>query len=173
MTFASLAALGSTGLAALLSLCLGLKFEAPAGWESLPKSSMMRVAEFKLPRAEGDTEDAQVAVYNFGSMMGGSVEANIARWLGQFDPKEGEPSIVKPKDEKADPKITIVDVTGTYVAETRPGSGEKLNKPGWRMIAAVVESKEGTYYVKAVGPKASIAKNADAIKAYAASAKPE
>ena len=159
-------------LVCTLVLLLGLAFEAPKDWEALPKSSMMRVAEFKLPKADGDGEDATVALYNFGSRMGGSADANVQRWLGQFDPKDGDPRIERPKDD--DPiKITWVDVSGTYVAETGPGSGTKLNKPGWRMVAAVVETAGDMYFVKAVGPKATIAKNADAIRAYAKSAKAE
>lgn len=155
-----------------LALFLGLSFEAPKDWEALPKSSMMKVAEYRLPKAEADADDGTVALYNFGTRLGGTAEANVQRWLGQFDPKEGEPAIERPKDGDA-PKITWVDVAGTYVAETRPGSGVRLNKPGWRMIAAVVETADAMYFVKAIGPKATIAKNADAIRAYGKSAKPE
>jgi hypothetical protein len=32
----------------------------------------MRVAEFALPRADGDTEDAQLVVYYFGGSGGAS-----------------------------------------------------------------------------------------------------
>jgi len=166
------APLGALLLLPLLTLAMGLKFDAPKEWEALPKSSPMRSAEFKLPRAEGDADDATIAVFNFGGFLGGSTEANIQRWLTQFDPKEGEPKIEKPKDDAAI-KITFVDVSGRYVAETRPGSGVKLDKPGWRMIGAVVESKEGVLFVKALGPKASIAKSEAAIRAYISSAKPE
>jgi hypothetical protein len=66
-----------------------------------------------------------------------------------------------------------VDVAGTYVAERMPGMGQRENKPGWRMIAAVVESGGDQLYVKAVGPKATIAKNEAAIRKYIASAKNE
>jgi hypothetical protein len=104
--------------------------------------------------------------------MGGSVEDNVKRWISQFEPKEGEPKIERPKEGDL-LKTTWVDIAGTYVAETRPGSGVKLNKPGWRMIAAVIEAKDGLYFVKAVGPKATVAKSADAIRKYGASAKPE
>lgn len=156
-------------LVSLLTTLFGLTFDAPKDWEALPKSSPMRVAEHRLPRAEGDAEDATVAVFHFGAFLGGSTQANIDRWVAQFDPKDGEPVVEKPK-EGAALKVTFVDVSGTYVAETRPGSGVRLNKPGWRMIAAVVEHEAGVYFVKAVGPKASIAKSAEAIRAYAASA---
>jgi hypothetical protein len=154
------------------TILLGLDFAPPEGWEVLPKSSPMRLAEYRLPRAEGDAEDATVALYHFGTFMGGSVDANVERWLTQFDPKEGEPKVERPKAEDAQ-KITWVDVAGTYVAETRPGSGVRHNKPGWRMIGAVIEtSDDGLYFVKAVGPKATIAKSADAIRKYGKSAKP-
>lgn len=155
-----------------LTLLLGFKFEAPEDWQTLPLSSRMRVAEFKLPAADGEKDDATVAVFTFGMRMGGSADANVKRWLAQFDPKDGTPSIEVPlKDQQ--PEITFVDVAGTYVAETSPGSGEKLNKPGWRMIAAVVDGEGGMYFVKAIGPKATIEKNAEAIRAYIRSAKAE
>ena len=59
-------------------LAAGLNFTAPDGWRQSPASSSMRVAEFTLPRAPGDAEDAQLIVYYFGG-SGGSVDANITR----------------------------------------------------------------------------------------------
>jgi hypothetical protein len=152
-----------------LIILLGLSFTAPEGWKELPKSGM-RVADYKLPAAEGAADEAQVTVYDFGALGGGSADSNVQRWLGQFDPKDGDPKIEKPKDEDK-LKITLVEVGGTYVAETRPGSGVKNNKPGWAMIAAVVEGGGKTLFVKAVGPKATIEKQADAIRAYIRGAK--
>ena len=35
-----------------------LKYDMPEGWTTKPLSSKMRVAEFVLPKAEGDSEDA-------------------------------------------------------------------------------------------------------------------
>ncbi len=35
-----------------------LKFDTPEGWISKPPTSKMRLAEFVLPRADGDPEDA-------------------------------------------------------------------------------------------------------------------
>jgi hypothetical protein len=51
-----------------------------------------------------------------------------------------------------------VDVTGTYVAEVTPGASEHFNKPGWRQIAALIETPGGPYFVKAIGPAATLAK---------------
>ncbi len=48
--------------------------------------------------------------------------------------------------------LTTLDLTGTYVAEVRPGSAEYHNKVGYRLIAAVVETPGGPYFVKLTGP---------------------
>jgi hypothetical protein len=56
-----------------------------------------------------------------------------------------------------DLKVTTVDVSGTYIAEVRPGSSERHNKPNFRMRAAVVETPKGPYFVKFTGPAATVA----------------
>ena len=63
-------------------------------------------------------------------------------------------------------KVTVVDGTGTYVAETAPGSGEFLNKPGFRMRAAVIETPNGSYYVKLVGPEKTVTQWNEAFVSY-------
>ena len=51
----------------------------------------------------------------------------------------------------------MVDVSGTYVAEVRPGASEHYNKPGFRLRAAVVETPRGPYYIKLTGPAKTVA----------------
>ena len=53
-------------------------------------------------------------------------------------------------------KVTTVDVSGTYVAEVRPGATERHNKPNFRMRAAVVETPKGPYFIKLTGPAATV-----------------
>ena len=53
--------------------------------------------------------------------------------------------------------VTMVDVSGTYVAEVRPGAAEHYNKPGFRLRAAVVETPRGPYYIKLTGPAKTVA----------------
>ena len=75
----------------LIALALGaspaqagtLTFTKPAAWKERAPVSSMRVAEFVVPKAPGDSEDAEVIVYYFGG-GGGSVEANLQRWTSQF-----------------------------------------------------------------------------------------
>ena len=63
-------------------------------------------------------------------------------------------------------KVTTVDVSGTYVAETAPGSGTFHNKPGYRLRAAVVETPNGSYFVKLVGPEKTVTQWNDSFLSY-------
>jgi hypothetical protein len=148
-------------LALALATAATLKFDPPAGWVSKTPSSTMRVADFSLPKVAGDAEDATTTIYFFGTQQGGSVQANIDRWVSQLEQPDGKASkdVAKTTSLTANGlKISIVDVSGTYVAETAPGSGVKLNKPGFRQLAAVVETPGGNYYVKLTGPTKTVAK---------------
>jgi hypothetical protein len=138
-----------------------LKFDAPAGWVSKPPSSSSRVAEFALPKAEGDGEDASLVVYFFGANMGGNVQANVDRWIGQMAQPDGKSSadVTKKSTLTANGlKVTLVDISGTYVAEVSPGSTEHFNKPGFRLRAAVIETSEGPYFIKLTGPAKTVAR---------------
>jgi|ERR1044072_4561020 hypothetical protein len=135
-----------------------LKFRVPAGWVEEERTSSMRVAQYRLPKAEGDTEDASLVLYYFGQGQGGSVTANIDRWLAQMKQPDGSP-VKGAKDEQLVAnglKVTTVDLSGTYVAEMAPGSGTFNNKPGYRLRAAVVETPNGNYYLKLVGPEKTV-----------------
>ena len=133
-----------------------LTFTAPADWKPRPAASTMRVAEFVPPRAPGDTEDTDVIVYFFGPMPG-SVEANIDRWIGQFKTESSAPPQVTRDTATINGlKVTMMAIEGTYIAEVRPGSQERYNKPNFRMRAAVVETPKGPYFIKLTGPVASV-----------------
>src|SRR5688572_10571044 len=134
-----------------------LKFLAK-GWISCPASSSMRVAEFVLLKAIGDTEDGEVVIYFFGG-QGGSVEANLDRWMSQMAQSDGRPSREVAKSIVMTVnglKVTILDVTGRYIAEITPGSNERHNKQNFRLIAAVAETPKGPYFLKATGPAKTI-----------------
>jgi hypothetical protein len=135
-----------------------LTFTAPADWKSAPPTSRMRVAEFLVPPADGDREQTTVVVYYFGG-QGGSADANIDRWIGQMQQPDGQPSkdVAVRSDRTINSlKISMVDVSGTFVAQMSPGSAEHHNKPGFRMRAAVVETPGGPYYVKLTGPAKTV-----------------
>jgi len=136
-----------------------LAYTAPAIWQARPVASRMRVAEFVIPHATGDAEDAELIVYYFGTGAG-TVDANIDRWIGQIQQPDGSSTKAKARRSTQSVNglaVTTVDATGTYVAEMRPGAAEHFNKPGFRLRAAVVETPRGPYYIKMTGPAKTMA----------------
>jgi hypothetical protein len=139
----------------------GVTFTPPAdaGWLEEAPSSRMRAAQYRLPRAEGDARDAELVVFHFGG-GGGSVEDNLDRWIAQFQQPDGSSSREAAKLEKKQTPdgltAHLIDLAGTYVAETRPGSGERVNQPGSRLLGAIVETPSGPFFVKLVGPDATV-----------------
>ena len=145
-----------------------LLFTAPSDWTTRQPQSSMRVAEYQLPATPGDTEPGELVVYYFGG-SGGTVDANIQRWLGQMKQPDGRDTAAVAKRESRAINalnISLLDVSGTYIAEVRPGSTEHYNKPSYRMRAAVIETPRGPYYVKLVGPEKTIARWGDAFAAF-------
>src|SRR5215213_765115 len=145
-----------------------LKFRVPAGWVEEQRTSTMRVAQYKLPKAPGDTEDASLIVYYFGQGQGGSTASNIERWVGQMKQADGT-AVAGAKEEHLEVnglRVTTVDMSGTYVAETAPGSGTFHNKPAYRLRAAVVETPNGAYFVKLVGPEKTVTQWNDSFGTY-------
>jgi hypothetical protein len=146
-----------------------LKFKVPAGWVDEERSSSMRVAQYKLPHVEGDAEDGSLVLYYFGKGQGGSTSANIERWASQMQTPEGAPKEKLTEESFASTgglKITAVDAKGTYVAETAPGSGTFHNKPGYRLRAAVIETPNGSYFVKFVGPEKTVTRWDESFMSY-------
>jgi hypothetical protein len=134
----------------------GIAVAVPEGWKEQPLTSGMRRGHWTID-AEGG--QAELIVYYFGQAGAGSVEKNLERWYAQFQQPDGKPSKdVAQTTEKtiAEMKVTRVDVGGRYVAEVRPGAGQRHDVPDARMLAAIVEAPDGAYYFKLVGPDASV-----------------
>jgi hypothetical protein len=148
-----------------------LAFTAPPAWQARPAASSSRVAEFVIPRATGDTEDGELVVYYFGAGAG-TIDANVDRWIGQIQQPDG--GSTKSQAQRSSEtvnglRVTLVDATGTYVAEMRPGAAEHFNKPGFRLRAAVVETPRGPYYLKMTGPEKTIGAAGAAFAAFVGS----
>lgn len=136
-----------------------LKYKTPDGWLTEKPSSSMRVAQYKLPKVEGDSDDAGLVLYFFGSGQGGSVSDNVDRWVNQMQQPDGKPSKEKAKIETLTVnglKVTTVDVSGTYTAQMTPGSDAKHNDANQRLLAAVVETPKGNYFAKLIGPEKTV-----------------
>ena len=141
-----------------------LKFTAPSTWKETPVTSSMRKAQYTLPKAGSDSDDGQLIVFYFGKGQGGSTERNIERWQSMFTTADGKPvggDAVKRRSTEVDGmKVTIIDVTGRFTDAPmgRPVAGPTTQD--YRMLAAVVETEEGPWFFKAVGPTATMASHA-------------
>jgi hypothetical protein len=114
----------------------------------------MRKASYIIKAAAGDAEDAEAAVYYFGPSSGGSIEANIQRWIAQFP--DVPPAQVKRVERQANGmKQTLIDIQGTYDGASMT-IRETEKKPNFRMIAAVVETPAGSYFFKLTGPNRTV-----------------
>jgi hypothetical protein len=143
-----------------------LTFTPRAGWVVETPSSSMRVAQYRLP---GDAGAAELVVYYFGAEHGGSLQANLERWAGQFEQPDGGDSLARAvlaERRVLGMPVHEVSLSGTYVAETSPGSGERVREPGWRLRAAILESDHGPYYAKLVGPEATVSAHESAFRAF-------
>lgn len=122
-------------------------------------TSDMRVAQYKLPKAGGDSEDALLIVYYFGKGQGGPAQANIDRWIGQMQQPDGSPSKDKAKTEALTVNglpVNTVDVLGNYSGGMSPDSAPAEKKSIYRLRAAVVETPQGSYFVKLTGPEKTV-----------------
>lgn len=162
----------TTLMTLIAALAASLTFTAPPDWKAVTVSSSMRVAQYALPHAAGDTEDGELVVYYFGG-QGGSLDANIERWVGQMKQPAGAPAPAVKRDSRTinGLKVTLVDLSGTYVAEMAPGSGQLHNNPGYRMRAGYIETANGPYFIKLVGPAKTIGAYEKQFEAFLSSVK--
>jgi hypothetical protein len=150
-----------------------LLYTKPNAWTAAATTSSMRVAQFVVPRSVGDTADAELIVYYFGG-SGGSVDANIDRWIRQMQQPDGRASSAVAKRSTRTVNglsVTLVDVTGTYIAEMSPGSPQRHNSPNFRLRAVVVTTPNGPYFIKLTGPTATVAAADSAFEQFLSSIK--
>jgi hypothetical protein len=128
----------------------GLHWTAPSNWKSQGERPM-RLATYSVP------EGAECGVYYFGQGQGGGVDANIDRWVGQFQQPQGKPKVERRNIHGL--KITTVDVSGSYTGMGGPRAPEGPPKQGYRLLGAVVEGPQGSLFFKFIGPAKTVAQN--------------
>jgi hypothetical protein len=137
-----------------------LRFDkTPEGWVSVPPANAMRLAEWRIPKVEGDAEDGTVTL----SRAGGGVEANVDRWRDQFEGKP-EARLARAKLPADGSPVTYVEIEGRFIAPVVPGAPERVNKPGFTLLGAIIEAPEGAYFIKATGPAKTMAANREALR---------
>ena len=134
-----------------------LTFEIDPAWKSEPPASSMRAAQFRLPPAAEDQEAAQLVLFQG---IGGTAQMNIDRWIGQFTQPDGSPVSAKATIERKQVsglEVHLLDISGTFKTSMGPMMGGGAEKPGQRMLAAVVEGTGGPWHFKLTGPEKTVA----------------
>ncbi len=137
----------------------GMKSTAPKSWKDVPTTSSMRYKQFSIPRAAGDAFDGELVIFFFGAGQGGGVDQNVSRWKTMFKPPEGKTvdQISKLESTKFGTiKATVLDIRGTYLFKPVPMAPESEPRPNHRMVAAVLETPNGPYFLRFVGPEKTI-----------------
>lgn len=142
-----------------------LAWTDPPAWKRRPGSNAMRVAEYGVPHASGETDDGECVVTTFGAGQGGAVEANIERWVRQFEP-DSAGGLQRAERVVSGMKITTVELAGTYRNTAMPGAPPTTGpKAHYRMVAAIVDAPEGAHFFKLVGPDRTVSESRPAFEA--------
>ena len=127
---------------------------APKGWVAQQPSSSMRVAQYGLP---GPAGEATLGIFFFGPGQGGSVEANIERWQGQFSQEDGQPAQGRRWTRQVgDIEITGLDISGIFSGGMGMGMGNADSQPDHRMFGAIAVHRSGTVFFKMTGPAQTV-----------------
>lgn len=132
----------------------GIQWKTPKGWRLQRSPSPMRLATYFLPNHAAGT--ATCALFYFGRGQGGSIQANLDRWVGQFakDPATQRTKKIE-KSLYNGLSVHIVEISGPYSDGMGPMASASP-RPNQRMLGAIVEAPEGPVFFKCVGPDASI-----------------
>lgn len=143
-----------------------LRLTLPAGWQQVPPSSKMRVAQAVIPGSGGSGE---LTAFFFGPGQGGDIETNLARWIGQMEVAPGT-SPHREVIEHDGLRITWIDVQGLLKAG-QMGMGPSEAQPNSRLLGAVIEGDGGPWFLKLTGPDETMAPQRDAFLAMLRSTK--
>ena len=139
-----------------------LTLKVPKNWKQTPARNSMRLATYEIPGVKGDEEKAELTIFSFPG-GGGSVEANIARWVGQFDSKGRETHITKGKT--GDNNYYVVEVSGTYNKSIGPPIRRQTEAvEGSRMLAVILELDSGVFFLKMTGRDKTVKAQAKALR---------
>lgn len=132
-------------------------FTVPEGWKQVTPSSPMRKAQLEIARGP---EKAEVTFFHFGADQGGSAADNVARWYAQFP--GSEKNRITENVQVGSVKITFAMTDGTF-SSGMPG-GPTTPMPGYALCGAILESADGSVFVKMTGPEAVVKASTEAFK---------
>lgn len=130
----------------------GMTWTLPKNWKQ-GEERPMRFATYVIPATSGDKDAAECAVFYFGPQQGGTVDANISRWIDQFESIDSPQRSVR--HSGAIP-VSVVKVNGTFLAPSGPKMESQGKKTGYSLLGAIAEGPHGMVFFKMTGPKKTV-----------------
>ncbi len=173
----------------------GFYSRVPAGWQRISPLTPPRMYQFQLPRADGDPADAELVVFHYGRGYGGGNATDALRWQREIEVPPDTP-LADASDirttEVSGVTVTIVDLRGVYRdrdADAAPspaegtddsvapapaagdGAGDGpeervIRRPGYRLIGVMFASPHGPYFIRLVGPEATVRQHLPSFEAW-------
>ena len=141
----------------------GIAWDTPAGWsDEGPRP--MRLATYSVPGADGGPP-AKCAVHYFGPGQGGTPDANLDRWLAEFenarDTRRSKQTVHGLRVHRARARGTYRSHGGAAADAHGGAAAESTATPDQELLGAIVEAPEGLVFFKLTGSVATIAAAAD------------
>lgn len=141
------------------------KFARPADWKWVEVTSPMRKAQLAVPGKDA-AKPAEITFFHFGAGGAGGVDANVKRWLGQFQSKEGADK-VEP-ETLGGVKVMFVSTEGTFSGGMPGAAAAPLDN--YALLGAILDHSDGAVFVKMTGPAGVVQGAAKQFRAFIAAA---
>lgn len=138
----------------------GIEFTIPETWTETKLTGMRSTilqAAYGVPSLDDDLEITFSAV-------GGGIDQNIQRWIGQFGSAESDTQRI----QVAGTSTTWIDVRGAFSSQV---SGRPGPHTDWRLLGIAVPRKPQDLYVKLTGPQSAVAEIHDEFREMVTSAR--
>jgi hypothetical protein len=133
----------------------GITFTPAIQWKDLGPSDM-KAASYTYGPLESDKEPAQLNVFYFGQGQGGSIDANVQRWIKQMsmpdgsDPARAAIQYTKDFNGLTTHVLTLYGIFNESMGG--PMSQKTTPRENYRLIGVIVEAPEGNVFFKLTGP---------------------
>ena len=137
----------------------GIRFDVPRAWNEQPESEFYE-AKYVIPSDEGDMTLTLTT-------MGGGIDANLQRWVGQFLQAPGD----RPRRDtlRVDgTRSEWLDVRGTFRSQVGSSPGPHDN---WRLLGVAIPMSRRPFLLKLVGPHAAVSSFEDQFRGFVRSAR--
>src|SRR2546430_9646180 len=98
----------------------------------------MRKAQLKIP-GKDKNDSAEVVFYYFGEGGAGGTQANVNRWLSQFQEPRDKINAKSEEVTIGKRKVTFVQAEGTYMSGMPGGGAPPVPQPNSMLLGAIMD----------------------------------